>query len=437
MRRQKTAWLLLAVWIYFLGPVAAAAVEEHEAISTMRREPAVSRQEAETLAEVARLSEESLEQALEYLIPRMKADYSPALDFALGNIYFQMDQGIQAEKAYRQALRKMPAFDRARGNLARLYLQQNQRAEAVQELRSVLLEGSRDPSLLMLTGYAYLLLNQPIPAESAYRQALLINPEDQNAYLGLAKALLEQERFAEGGRILEDVLVRHPDRGELWSLLANARLSMDKTQEAIVALETARRLRVASAEALLTLGDLYLNQGEYQEALALYEKVFDQERPSIPRLMRAIEGFLLSGISRPAQRLLAKARSLEENKLLSRAETIHLRWLEARQAQLSGDLQGALRAYRLLLHENPLEGKTLLALGEIYQRLGETEQAAIFYERAARLPEVKVEALIRHAQLEVEREHYRKAIALLDTAQMIRPRENVARYLQQLRHLER
>jgi len=387
--------------------------------SEQHREPTVSKKEADILSQVSYLSKNDLEKALDYLRPKIKIDSSPALYFAAGNLYFQLNRLPEAETAYRTALEKMPAFDRARANLARILIQQEKTDAAIKELQHILLQGSQNPSIITLIGYTYLLRDQPIPAESAYRKALLLRPDDINAYLGLAKALLLQDRFREAAKILETVLLDYPQRGELWALLANVRLALEQSRQAIVALETARRLGVASDEALMTLGDLYLNQGQYHEALVVYEKAFATDHLEISRLLRAIEGFLMFKELDPAERLLRKARLLEKEKKFSPQNRAQLRWLEAKQAHLSGKLRTALKAYRRLLQTEPLNGKVLMALGELYQITGEPDRAIITFERAARLPDVRVEALIKHAQVEVERENYRKAIELLVAAQSL------------------
>ncbi|MCK5241414.1 tetratricopeptide repeat protein [bacterium] len=433
-RRSIVGLCVLAVLA--VGAATSRAVVEKHA-KEQAREPKVTKQEADILSQVVQLSEEKIKQALALLRSNVKTGSSSALDFSLGNIYFQLEQYTQAEIAYRKALSKMPSFDRARANLARLLLQQEKTEAALKELQCILITGVPKPAVLTLTGYTYLLREQPIPAESAYRQALLLRPDDSNAYLGLAKALLLQERFKEASKILEDVLQKHPQRGELWSLLANARLGVDDPKAAIVALEAARRLGVGMPEALATLGDLYLNQGQYQEAVRAYQQAFAGAKPSLGRLFRAIEGFLLAHEPESAASLLKQARALRKQSRLSESERSRLLWLEARAVQQSGNSKQALHLYRSLLEKDPLHGQAIIALGELYQTAGEKEKAVMAFARAARISRFRAEALTKQAQVEVELGNYTRAIELLTLAQSLQPRENVARYLKQLRNLER
>ncbi len=403
------------------------------------QEPVVSEEEMKILREVIELSEKDLGGALKFLEPKITSDCSAALDFALGNLYFQKDELEEAKDSYQKALKKFPGFNRARANLARVLIRQDKIDEAIREFQRILLTGAPKPSTLTLIGYTFLLKNQPVSAETAYRHALLLQPDDTNARLGLVKCLLQQERFREAIKLLEELLEAHPQRQELWSLLANANLALDKPGRAIIALECARALGIASPDALATLGDLYLNCGQAATASAVYKKAFAVERPSMNRLLRAAEGFIMLAQPAGAAALLERARSIEQDNHLTftprRRRRLH--WLEACYAHLKGDSKTAFRAYEQLLEEDPLNGDALLALGDLHRDAEELEEALIVYERAARVSDKKVEALVRQAQVEIERERYCKAVELLEASQAIKPQPNVARYLDQVRRLVR
>ncbi|MCD4813895.1 tetratricopeptide repeat protein [bacterium] len=401
------------------------------------REPQVTEEEAGILEQVSGLSRKNPGLAKTLLDKSMQKESSPALDFALGNVLFQMGETGDAEKAYRTALRKMPQFDRARANLTRVLLQQDKITAAREQLSQILLTGRNQASIMTLTGYVYLLDDKPVAAESAYRQALLSAPDDINAYLGLAKVLLIQERFHEAARLLETILQDYPRRGELWANLANARLALEQYGRAVVALETARRLGVASPEALATLGDLYLNRAQYTDAVQAYSLAFASEAPSSTRLLRTIGGLLQVKEVREAGMLIEKARGLEKNGQLTSRQMNQLQWLVARRFQLSGHGEAARRAYQKLIARDPLNGKAILALGDLYAESRSLDRALALYARASRISQVRVEALTKQARIEVERENYADAIGLLLDVQAVAPRETIARYIEQLRYLRR
>lgn len=403
------------------------------------REPTVSRQESKILEEAVALADKDREAAMKLLREETDDDSSAALDFALGSFYFQNGITSEAEAAYRRALAKFPSFDRARSNLARILIKENRINEALDELKGILLSGTARPSTLTMIGYTSLLKQEPIPAEMAYRQAILLDPEDRNAYTGLVKSLLMQERYREVVTMLEDLLEDNPFSSEFWFLLANARMALDQPEEAIIALECTRRLKVATDESLSTLADLYLNAGKFEEALSRYQEAFSGQDPSIERLLRAAKAFIMVDDPARARVLLKRIDGAieEEGIKLTLGQDREVIRLDAHLFRLAGDLDIAARGYHRLLDINPLDGEALLALGDISRENGFFEEALILYEQASRITGISLNALIRQAQLEVERGHYARAVELLEKAQTIKPRPHVARYLTQVRRLVR
>lgn len=432
---QNGLQVIQSLVVFLLCSVVWAGPKDGEHLHSSAQEPTVSSQEAKLLRQVADLAESDQEAALELLASEITPESSAVLDFALGNLKFQQDRLEEAEEAYRVALEKFPAFVRARMHLAQVLIRREKFGQVAEVLRPVLTSGQARLETFVLLGYAFLGQGQSLPAETAYRQALLLKPDDVNSSLGLAKCLLEQERYPEAIRLLEDLVEREPQRSELWLLSANAHLALEKPDQAIVKLECARRLDIASTEALATLGDLYLNRRQPAEALAAYEEAFAEEVPPFDRLLRSAEGFLMLRMPAEAESLLQQARKAASS--FSPDQRRKLLRLEAQQASLSGDRKAALMAYERLLEEHPLDGDALIALGDLHREADELEEAMMAYERAARISGKEARALVRQAQVEVERERYVKAVERLDAAQAIDPRPNVARYLEQVRRLVR
>lgn len=182
-----------------------------------------------------------------------------------------------------------------------------------------------------------------------------------------------------------------------------------------------------------------LNYRQPAEALTVYKEAFSEEDPSPNRVLRSAEGFIMLRMPAEADTLLRRARRLEQNRpsSLSSDHRRKLLRLEAQRAYLDGDREAAVRAYKRLLGENPLDGEALIALGDLYHETDQLEEAIRVYERAARIAGKETQALVREAQVEVERERYARAVELLEAAQAIEAQPNVARYLEQVRQLAR
>ena len=84
---------------------------------------------------------------------------------------------------------------------------------------------------------------------------------------------------------------------------------------------------------------------------------------------------------------------------------------------------------------DPLDGEALMMLGQHYSRVSEPEKAIFYYERAASLETFEVNAKVRQAQVLVGMNRYADAVPLLRRAQELKPRDDIARYLEQVERM--
>src|SRR6185503_10091063 len=83
---------------------------------------------------------------------------------------------------------------------------------------------------------------------------------------------------------------------------------------------------------------------------------------------------------------------------------------------------------------DPLDGEALMLLGQLYSK-NEPDKAIFYYERASSLEAFEVRAKTSHAQVLVAMERYSDAVPLLRRAQELKPREDIARYLEQVERI--
>jgi tetratricopeptide (TPR) repeat protein len=86
---------------------------------------------------------------------------------------------------------------------------------------------------------------------------------------------------------------------------------------------------------------------------------------------------------------------------------------------------------------NPLDGDALMLMAQYYTRKNESEHAILNYERAAEIPDFEVQARTRHAQLLVSLGRFNDALPLLRRVQEVKPREEIARYIEQVERIAR
>jgi tetratricopeptide (TPR) repeat protein len=151
--------------------------------------------------------------------------------------------------------------------LTRGYLRQYRLGEAHFCLDQWLQRQPDNPQALCMKGQFHLDYERaPDRAVESYRRAVELDPEHEEARLGLAVVLLESKSFAEAVQHLEYLCGRLPDNLRVQVGLAQCR-------DALGEAETARRLvdvvltrQPEYAPALALRGQLAVEQGQYEEA---------------------------------------------------------------------------------------------------------------------------------------------------------------------------
>ncbi len=402
------------------------------------REPSVSREEQELLQGLIPLMErEQYAAASSRLTAAIREESSAALDYTLGNVYFQSGQLGAAERAYREALRKFPDFLRAYRNLALVYLQQGKVQDALPLLIQSLEKGGADGDLYGLMAYCYLTQGNASAALSGYDLALLYRPENLDWQLGKAQALHSLERYRDAIGLVEEILRRHPERADLWLFQANLYLADQQRGKAAANLEILRRKGEATAAGLVLLGDIYLNEGLKDLALEVYAVALrEKEKPALGSIIRSLEGLVQRQELAAARALLTEVTTAYDKPWAPKDEVALLN-LEARVLIAEGEGERAARTLQGILDRNPLDGQALLLLADYHAGRGEREEAEFLYERAIRLPGYQVEAYVQHARLLVREQEYEAALVLLRKAQDVRYQEHVDRYMQAIRQTAR
>ncbi len=158
------------------------------------------------------------QKAADELAAKAKPDSSALFDFMLGQIDFQSGNLTNATRHYEAALAKFPDFRRAHRNLALALARQENLAEAIPHLTRTIELGGGDGQTFGLLGFCYLSRENYLSAESAYRNAILYNPETLDWKLGLVKCLIALENFRPANALLNEMLLANPDQETLWAL---------------------------------------------------------------------------------------------------------------------------------------------------------------------------------------------------------------------------
>ena len=381
-------------------------------------------------------SVETLPQAEATLIEKMLPDCSATLDFTLGNIQFQQERMDDALASYQRAAQKFPSFRRAWRNIG-LILAENQDFDgAIEAFTRMIVLGGGDAYSYGVLGFAYAAKEDYQPAEVSYRNALLLDPQNQQWRLGLTECVFKQEKFADASALLDSLIARFPDNASFWLLQAHAFLGMKRPLDAAQNLEAVDQLGKSTVDSQSTLGDIYLSENLPDLAERAYERAIDID-PAQPlsRPLRAAEVLASRGAVAQSQQLAAHIHEVFDARMEA-ADRSRLLKLEARLSMSEGTgSDEAAKVLEEIVQLDPLDGEALMLLGQHYSQSEQPDRALFFYERAASLESFENNAKIRQAQVLVGMGRYADAVPLLRRAQEIKARDDVARYLEQVERI--
>ena len=271
-------------------------------------------------------------------------------------------------------------------------------------------DASAQGRLLSAVADAQLGTRKVADAIQTYQQALVVNAEDVNAGIGLARARLFNSEPEAAEAAIRAVIAHRPDSGEAQATLSDVMQVQGKPEEAIKALEEAVRLRPAETAYHYALVSQLFRNGRNDEAVARFEAMHKLAPKHIStlylqafidarggRLPEARDGLMQvlkqSPDFLPAQLLAgtvllrlndqAQARTYL-NSVLSRAPGQELaRTLLINSHLAAGEARRALELLQPLL-ERPITDARLLGLaGQVFLANGDLEKAEDFLQRAA------------------------------------------------------
>jgi len=401
-------------------------------------EPRVTVEQREVMQEVLQLMrDEQLDAAAELIEDNRNEAASAVFDFTLANIHFQREEFDRAAEIYRVAVDKFPNFRRAWKNLGLIHVRQKEFEKAVEALTRWIELGGVEGMSMGLLGYAYSNLGDDLAAESAYRQAILLDPDTADWKMGLARSFFKQSRYAEAVSFLDRMLQNQPGRTDLWLLQANAYLGLEKPMQAAENYQIVDRLGASTPASLNMLGDIYINEQLFPLAVDAYQRAMQMEEATDPtRAIRAARILAARAAYDETKQLLAAINDRYGDQLDDEQEKSLLK-LEARIAVAEGRADEEAEILKQIVELDPLDGEALILLGEHAARSDDLEQAVFYFERAANIEGFEADAKVRHAQALVREGRFQDAIPLLREAQQIKPRESVQKYLEDVQRVAR
>ena len=391
-------------------------------------EPTLSEEEKSTLRTLIKVIKSKPKQAIKQLSEQITADDSAAFDFILANLYFQDGNLVEAEKFYQQAIRKYPSFRRAYKNLGFVNIQSGDYVSAINSISKSMELGDVDGRAYGLLAYSYLTQESYYPAEAAYRQAILMQPEVVDWKLGLARCLLEMGQYSDAVAIFETLITNDPDNTDYWILQSNAYLGLDESLKAARNLEVVQRLNKADIQTLSLLGDIYMNNEMPDLALNAYLLAAElAEDKDLNVLIKSAKVLTLTVNYDQAETIIAKIRN-DFSETLSDANDLELLTYEAKIARANGQDDLAAELLIQIIGRDLLNGEAIIELAKYYADQGKLSEAITRFEQAQKIRKYERSALVAHAQTLVNNKEYDEALPLLNRALRIESDRNLKDY---------
>jgi tetratricopeptide (TPR) repeat protein len=389
-------------------------------------EPQISEEEKEALRSLIDLMKASPQAAIQQLEPQITSQSSAAFDFILANLYFQEGNLPKAEQFYHNAVLKHPDFRRAYKNLGLVQIQKGDFTKAITTISKAMELGEVDGRAYGLLGYAYLTKERHYPAEAAYRQAILMQPDHQDWKVGLAQCLLQTERYADAIALFDTLIKEDPNNTDYWLLQGNAYIGKGDSLAAAENIEIVRRMGAAKLTTLTLLGDIYMNNEAPDLALAAYLAAAEQAtaKDSIA-LVRAAELLTRTANYEQAAAMIRKSRAALAQ-TLTENDDLTLLTLEAKIARATGEDHKAADLLAQIIERDALNGDAIIELANYYADQGDMAKAINRYQQVEKIEQFEREALVAHGQALVRDGQYKKALPILRRALELRSDRNLA-----------
>ena len=389
--------------------------------------------------ELMELNNDASTEEARILIEKSITDKSSALlHFFVGNIYAQKADSENALLWYDQALKAFPNFLKVQRNVGIMRATSGDFEKALPSLIKAVELGATDNTTYGLIGLCYVSTGKFVSAESAYRQATVMDPAIKDWQLGLARSLILQGKHTEAIAVLEELLTTDPENDIIWAQQGSSYVALDDIETAVANFEVVERLGKATPVILELMGQIYMDRGLHELAVNSFKKAIakDEGRP-VKTYIDIADLMVAFGALDGAKSYIGDIRSRFGSTLTKEHESRLLR-MESQIALSTGDDATYVPILERLIENDPLDGQTLLMLAEHHSGQDTIDgyaRADIYYERAAKVAEYEVTALIAQAGSYVARELYGKAIPLLERAQTLEPKEHIGRYLDQVRRI--
>ena len=335
---------------------------------------------------------------------------SPAPYTHKGDLYLRLetvpegvDQLDQAEAAFEAALEISPTDADALDGLARTYSARGAGADAAdfaraeRRFKQAIDLAPDNASAFLALGDLYQASGRSEDAVAQYRKAVKLQPDNPAGHGRLADALLAARLPEEA---LAEQLIRQqqaPNDRDVLLDLASTYRALDRFDEAEAVYRTLIDLAPNDPVLKIPLGDLFLERGEPDQALPLYEEV--AQASNDPQIQAQARGQLGKAYLRLGE--MDKALAIASDLIASQPELDRGYALQGAVYEAQDRTEDAIAAYETGSAQVPDALGLQLTLGELYLRQERAAEAQALFESLTVAKPSSVDAFVGLAKAHI------------------------------------
>lgn len=259
-------------------------------------------------------------------------------------------------------------------NLAKAHLSCNEVEKAIKLFKQAIEIDPKNDDSYYSMAIAYKKLNNLNMSAKCYEKALMINPNNYNAGYNLIVVYKDLKMYKKAINYANKCILINPNSEEVYSILSFLYESVNDIKSAVKALEKAVKIAPKQYLYFYNLGVLYSKINDINNSIKNYEKVLELNPDSVATLVN------LSSLYRKKDNNIALKYIMQARKLSPKAKKVLLNI-----AQIYKDLnrnQESIDVLNELLTANPKAHEAFSLLAMNYMDLGQYDIALHNYEKA-------------------------------------------------------
>jgi tetratricopeptide (TPR) repeat protein len=304
----------------------------------------------------------------------------------------------EAVEEAQAALKANPDDLNARRVLAHIYTQEvgdaqanrideNMVRRAIEQYKIITDKDPKDVESLVMLGRLDRVLNNSVDAEAAFKKAIAVEPDNEDAVTGLASVYSDRGDARAASELLDKLTKKSPSPRAYLNLASNYE-QMKEYSLAADALKKAISLDPTHAEWNAQLAQYQALAGRYDEALQTYQDLAKASPQDATAYLGMAQIYIQQQKFADAHQMLDKAKEIEPDNIEAKYNEVQLLEQEGKTPEAINALNGLLDSTSRRTYDaaqRDVRGRMLEKLGALYDKNNQYDKAVETFREMATL----------------------------------------------------